>query len=536
MPFNPPQLPSSRGRRRLAVGTLVTALFGQLLAGTAVAAPSDTTPSAKTPLPVRIAWEPCESPSGQGTFECATIKVPVDWKRPRGATIDLALARHLATQPERRIGSLLINPGGPGGSGVGFAFSAPESFSPELLERFDIVGFDPRGVGRSNPVMCDEDRVAAQGALLYPDSASSFTALREANRALGENCRDLTGPLLDHMDTASVIRDMEAIRVGLGERRISYYGVSYGTGIGQQYAERYPHRVRAMTLDSNMDHSLDTWNYQRTEAVAMEESYGQFADWCARTPSCVLHGRDARALFDSLYQRAEAGELVLPGDPPYSVTTQDLQGVAFGYMYDPANWFGFAQFLADLDAADPAAGRTLRQRGEPTPFGYLPVMCQDYDFDVPSYATLARYERKLARLAPVTRLSSLAWTDLTGCQDWPTEVTNPPHRLRVDGSAPILLTNSRYDVATPHSWGSNAARQIGREAVFLTYDGVGHGDYWLSPCARDAIDTYLITLKTPRKGAHCPAVWPAGPSAQRQSPTGGLVNPLPDLLGTGTHR
>ena len=119
MPFNPPQPPSSRGRRRLAVGTLVTALFGQLLAGTAVAAPSGTTPSAKTPSPVRIAWKPCESPSGQGTFECATIKVPVDWKRPRGATIDLALARHLATEPERRIGSLLINPGGPGGSGVG---------------------------------------------------------------------------------------------------------------------------------------------------------------------------------------------------------------------------------------------------------------------------------------------------------------------------------------------------------------------------------------------------------------------------------
>ncbi|GGR42292.1 peptidase [Streptomyces aurantiogriseus] len=530
MSSHPPRATRSQGRRRLAVGALVTALFGQLLAGTAVAAPSS-----KTPSPGRIAWQPCASPSGEGTFECATLKVPVDWKRPHGATIDLALARHLATDPERRIGSLLINPGGPGGSGVGFAFSAPDSFSPELLERFDIVGFDPRGVGLSNPVMCDSDRVAAQGALLYPDSASSFADLREANRALGENCRDLTGPLVDHMDTASVIRDMDAIRAGLGEKRISYYGVSYGTGIGQQYAERYPHRVRAMTLDSNMDHSLGTWAYQKTETIAMEESYGQFADWCARTPSCVLHDRDARALFDSLYQRADAGELVLPGDPPYTVTTQDLQSIAFGYMYDPASWFQFAEDLAFLDAADPAAARSLKRRGEPTEFAYLPVMCQDYDFDVPSYATLARYERELARLAPVTRLSSLAWTDLTGCQNWPTKVTNPPHRLRVDGTPPILVTNSRYDVATPYSWGSNAARQIGREAAFLTYDGVGHGDYWLSPCARDAIDTYLLTLKTPRKGAHCPAVWPTGPSAQRQSPTG-LVNPLPELLGTGTHR
>ncbi|MCX5328615.1 alpha/beta hydrolase [Streptomyces sp. NBC_00140] len=531
MPSNPPPAPHPRRRGMLIVGVLVTALFGQLLAGTAVA-----TPSTKTPSPGRIAWEPCEAPSGQGTFECATITVPVDWKRPRGATIDLALARHPATDPAHRIGSLLINPGGPGGSGVDFAFSAPDSFSPELLERFDIVGFDPRGVGRSNPVMCDTDRVTAQAALLYPDSAASFAALRRANRALGENCRDLTGSLVDNMDTASVVHDMDAIRAGLGEKRISYYGVSYGTGIGQQYAERYPHRVRAMTIDSNMDHSLDPWNYQKTETIAMEESYGQFADWCARTASCVLHDQDARALFDSLYKRADAGELVLPGDPPYIFTTQDLQSLAFGYMYDPASWFQFAEDLAYLDAPDPAAARSVGKRGEPTEFAYLPVMCQDYDFDVPSYGTLARYERKLARLAPLTRLNSLAWTDLTGCQDWPTEVTNPPHRLRVDGTPPILVTNSRYDVATPHSWGSNAARQIGREAVFLTYDGVGHGDYWLSPCARDAIDTYLLTLKAPRNGTHCPAVWPTGPSAQRQSPAGGLVNPLPELLGTGTRR
>lgn len=531
MPFHPPSNPRGTARRRLAAGALVTALFGQLLAGTAVAAPA-----AKTPAPGRIAWEPCDSPLGEGTFECATVKVPVDWKRPRGATFDLALARHPATDPGRRIGSLLINPGGPGGSGVDFAFSAPDSFSPELLARFDIVGFDPRGVGRSNPVRCDADRVAAQSALLHPDSASSFAALRAANRALGESCRDLTGPLAGHMDTASVVRDLEAIRAGLGEQRISYYGVSYGTAIGQQYAERYPHRVRAMTLDSNMDHSLDGWAFQKTEAIGVEESYGQFADWCARTPSCALHGRDARALFGSLHKRAEAGELTLPGDPPQTVTPQDLQAFALSSLYDPAAWFQLAETLAGLDTADPAAARPLRSYGEPVEFPFYPVMCQDYDLGVRSYATLARYERDLARLAPVMRYSTLGWTVQTGCQNWPAEVTNPQRTLHVDGTPPILMTNSRFDPATPYAWGVNAARQIGREAVFLTYDGVGHGDYWLSPCARNAIDTYLLTLKTPARNTHCPAVWPTGPSAQRQSPAGDLVNPLPELLGTGTYR
>ncbi|MFF7161319.1 alpha/beta hydrolase [Streptomyces sp. NPDC008086] len=162
------------------------------------------------------------------------------------------------------------------------------------------------------------------------------------------------------------------------------------------------------------------------------------------------------------------------------------------------------QALADLDAADPAAARVLRKYGEPIGYPFF---------------------------------SPLGWTVQTGCQNWPAEVTNPQRRLHVDGTPPILMTNSRFDPATPYSWGANAARQIGREAVLLAYDGVGHGDYWLSPCARDAIDTYLTTLKTPRKGTHCPAVWPtATPSAERQPSSGDLVNPLPDLLGRRTYR
>ncbi|MFE9438528.1 alpha/beta hydrolase [Streptomyces sp. NPDC006602] len=137
------------------------------------------------------------------------------------------------------------------------------------------------------------------------------------------------------------------------------------------------------------------------------------------------------------------------------------------------------------------------------------------------------------RWAGLHRIHSLAWTDLTGCQDWPTEVTNLPHRLRVDGTPPILVTNSRYDVATPHSWGSNAARHIGREAAFLTYDGVGHPDYWLSPCARDAIDTYLSSPSSPSKGRPLPGGLADRAFPQRQSPSGDLINPLPDLVGTG---
>ncbi|MEU1184459.1 alpha/beta hydrolase [Streptomyces sp. NPDC005820] len=523
MSFDSPSPARPRRRGRFAVGVLATALFAQLLGGTSVAAPA----------PEPLAWQPCESPYGEGAFECATVTVPVDWERPQGATVDLALARHRATDPGHRIGSLLVNPGGPGGSGREFAFAAPFSFSPDLLERFDIVGFDPRGIGLSDPVTCDEELIAAQEPLLFPDSGASFAALRRAGGALGDDCSARSGSLVDHMDSTSVARDMDAIRAGLGEERISYYGVSYGTALGERYAELFPKRVRAMTLDSVIDHSLDTWSLQKTRAIALEETFGQFADWCARTASCVLHGRDVRALFDSLYRRAAAGELIRGGDVLF--TDEHLQRLAQNFLYSTADWFRFAEFLTDLDTPDPAEARSSpRLRGEPAAYAYVPVLCQDFALEVPSYATLAGYQRRLARLAPVTRFSPLAWTDLTGCQGWPTRVTNPQHRLRIDGTPPILVTNSRYDVATPHAWGAGAARQIGGEAVFLTYDGAGHGDYWTSPCVRDAIDTYLTTLATPGDGAHCPAVWPTDSSARRQSPGDGLVNPLPEPPGTGT--
>ncbi|WP_149825239.1 alpha/beta hydrolase [Streptomyces tailanensis] len=523
-------------RGRLAVAAVAAALFGQLLTGTSTAA----TPATSAPLQGSIAWEPCDSPYGEGDFECATLAVPVDWARPDGETIDLALSRHRATDPDRRIGSLLLNPGGPGMSGVDLALSSPFSFSPELVERFDFVGFDPRGTNRSAPTYCDGNLTAPRRASNAPADDAGLDALRAANRAFAESCRELSGPLAEHMDSASVARDMDAIRAGLGERQISYWGGSYGTLIGQMYAELFPRRIRAMALDSNMDHSLGVWGIQKTRTETLEGAFGEFADWCARTSTCALHGRDVRALYASLYVAAEEGRLTYYGRP---MALSTFQGIAFSHMYDPdTDWPEFTQLLTNMGTTAETTGATNTASAvastapNPVKFAYDLVLCQDYDLDVPSYAAIARMEAELARIAPLTRQASLGRSYMTSCQSWTDEVANPQHRLRVRTAAPILVTNSRYDVATPHSWGANAARQIGREATLLTYDGVGHITYWRSPCMREATDAYLTTLATPAKGTHCPAIWPGDGQARQQLEDDGLVDPLSGLSGQSGHR
>ena len=514
-------MPRKRNFRSLGA---VAALSLTLGTTTIVAAPG-VARSAAPPGPVT--WGPCAGApeDAPARVVCATLSVPVDWARPGGPRFDLALAKLPAADPGRRTGSLMVNPGGPGGSGVAMVYGAEDSFSPALTDTFDIVSFDPRGQAASRPVLCDIDAVLAQDDLLYPRNATDYAALRDATGALGASCRELTGPLAGHVDTDSVVRDMDAVRAAIGEQTISYYGVSYGTMIGQQYAELFPKRIRAMVLDSNMDHAQDIWSYQKWEALAMEGSFQQFAAWCARTATCALHDRDLPEHFDGLYARAEAGDLVLePGTEfEWVLRPRDLLSLVFGFMYNPADWFALADLLRELGDAAPATARL--RRGEPVELGYRPVMCQDFHFDLRSYRPVAAMERALRKLAPRTRLNPLAWTDLTGCQNWPGRVTNPPHRLKASPHLPpILLTNSRYDVATPYEWGRSLASQL-PSATFLTYDGVGHGNYRLSPCARAAIDTYLLTGRTPARGTHCPAVFPAA-EQHRRATAGPPIRPL----------
>ncbi|MFF0866585.1 alpha/beta fold hydrolase [Nonomuraea sp. NPDC003560] len=452
-----------------------------------------------------ITWGPCEE---EPTVECGTLAVPIDWSEPDGPTVDLALARRKATAPSARIGSLLTNPGGPGNSGVNDILR-PSGFSQDIQRRFDIVGYDPRGVARSRSVTCS---ASVYNQMPYPvmtSQADYLTWVAFDNR-LRADCRKLTGPLYDHLDSVNVARDMDAIRAALGEDKLTSYGVSYGTLAQQMYAELFPGRIRAMVLDSNMDHSLDVKAFQVSEAATVQDSFEEFIAWCARDSDCVLRGRDIRALWKGLLAKAGRGQLLWPGDGR-PVSAHNLQWLGVVLNEAPA-WRLEAKVLLAL------AGGPVPE-DMPGPPGNWPVngqyaelptaiLCQDWNLSLRGYAEYAEVMRASNAVPPDMRYNPMPMGDMPICQGHP--VNNPQHPLRYKGSTPLLVATSRHDPDTPYAWSANVARQLGPKATLLTYDGWGHGVYGMTTCTTAAMDSYLISASVPAKGIGCPAEQPQG--------------------------
>ncbi len=460
-----------------------------------------------------IAWAPCEE---EPSAECGKLTVPIDWSKPDGPTVDIAVARRKATDPAARIGSLVINPGGPGGSGVEAVYGAPGSYTEELQRRFDIVGFDPRGVGRSNPLICSAS-VYNQMPHTVMRSQADFDAWNAFTKKLHQDCRERTGPLYDHVDSVDVARDMDALRAALGEEKLTYYGISYGTLMGQMYAELFPDRVRALALDSNMDHSLGVAGFLTTEAIAVEDAFDQFVGWCEQDPSCVLHGKDIRAIWKDLLAKARRGELVYPSTGQKMTELQVIYNAALGN--EGPDWRTLSQTINWLAGGEPPDWvPPLPGRGPVEgDVAYLPtaILCQDYNLKVRNYAEYAALMAVNSKLAPDTRYHPYPTDDMPICMNYPT--TNPPHRLKYTGDAPLLLGNSLHDPATPWIWSANAARQLGPKAVLLTYEGWGHRIYGKDKCQTDIIDEYLISVKVPPHGTRCAVGTPEENTLKRDS-------------------
>jgi pimeloyl-ACP methyl ester carboxylesterase len=469
--------------------------------------------------PVGLQWRPCAE---DRTAQCATLAVPVDWAGAYGASVNVAVARRTATDSGHRIGTLVVNPGGPGGSGVDFALGAPDFFSPALRARFDIVGFDPRGVRRSNPVVCGRDVVSARPSPLITSTAA-YGATVAYNRRLAADCRKRTGPLFDHVDTASVVRDVDALRLALGEPTISFYGASYGSLIGAQYAERYPSHVRALVLDSVLDHSAGTAGFLATETATAQDSFDEFVTWCARDVACAVHGRDVRALWAQLLDRAARGALRDPFDPSARVTVFDLVGVAFASFYDP-QWHALAYYIEAALAPPGRTGPAPAPAGDVVENPFPAVFCADWALPVGGYAGLAATLGRLRSAAPQMLASPLALSAVAGCLGWPSPPGNPQHVPAPARTGPVLLVNSRHDPATAYAWARAVAGQLGPNATLLTYEGWGHVVYGRSACVTGAVDRYLLDGVTPAPGSGCPAVPPEPFGIGRSATAGGELH------------
>ncbi len=439
--------------------------------------------------PSPIVWTACpedpDSPPPDG--ECGTVRVPLDWDRPGGPSISLAVARHRATDSAHRLGVLLADLGGPGSASTEFALT-PGFFSPEVQARFDVVGFDVRGTGRSEFIEC-EDTGRPPGN--EPAGRAEFDALRKYSEQEISGCRARNLPVFDHADTAVNAQDMDAVRRALGEPRISFLGISYGTLLGEQYAEQHGDRVRAMVLDSSIDHSAGIERFLGDRATAADELFRQFAAWCDRTTTCALHGQDVFAVWRKALAVADG----LPKEHNW------LRDWVFKDMYGPA-WDDAAQVIAGTAAGQPPMTTRFQ-------YNYasirLAVVCQDFDLRIRNFAQYSALHAEELRRGPLMRGSMLAYEETMACLGVQGPPANPPHRLNIPQAPRILLLNARYDPATPYAWALAIHHQAPANTTLLTYEGSGHGVYPRTACTRAAVDRYLLTREPPGHDVSCPA-------------------------------
>jgi pimeloyl-ACP methyl ester carboxylesterase len=436
-------------------------------------------------------WSACEVAR---RAECAEMRVPLDWEDPSGPTITLALARTRATGD--RIGALLTNPGGPGGSGL--EYLGHEPFGAGISARFDVVSWDPRGVGASTALSCGSDVAALHALDPAPDDDIEEQMLRDTATALAEECGTSDGDLLPHVGTEDVARDLEAIRIGLGDEPINYVGFSYGTQIGQVYAELFPERIRSMVLDAVVDPALGFEDFLLDQAVAFEESFDANATACARAGTGLCGVSDLAAAYDRVMDSVERSPL---GSGRTQVGPSEVATGAILTSYGADGWELLGPALA---AALEGEGDPLRSLADSyRDFGgftsYIAVVCIDSP-PPRGHDAYAAFAERAASAAP--RFGAAVANELLPCATWPAAPVGEPGAIAAPGTPPILVVGNTGDAATPYQ---NAVAVAGRlESGFLvTAEIDGHVGYGANRCVTDHVEDYLIRLRLPPEDPRC---------------------------------
>ena len=528
-PFPAPE-PSSQRHSTLVVVVAVVVVLAMVAVGVGVAgvavlsflrssqpnAAPAAPPSATAPLPAtppqlarfydqEIDW------SGCGTNQCGRLTVPLDYADPAGETLSLAVLRVPATDRGQRVGQLVVNPGGPGGSGVQYAAGGAQVFGEQLTRLFDIVGFDPRGVGSSTPLSCMDtaqtDAVIASDP--DPDTPAEVAELDRLTREFGEGCLSKSGDLARHMSTVEAAKDIDVLRDALGEPALDYLGASYGTLLGATYAELFPAHVGHMVLDGAIDPSLSNEELALGQAGGFEVALRAYLAACVAKGDCVngdtvdagarrirqfLDEVDARPLPTGTERELTAGLATLGiWLPLYVKEYWPLLTAALEKAYD-----GNGRALLQL--ADQYTSRSEKEYADNSIEALYAINCLDHDDYIESSEVPSRFARFDA--ASPTFGRSFAYS-LSTCASWPVKSGNTTSTITAAGAAPIVVIGTTRDPATPYAWAEGLAAQLASGRL-VTRDGDGHtGFNQGNACVDEAVEGYLLRDVVPQDGLSC---------------------------------
>lgn len=458
-----------------------------------------------------LTWEACGN-----EMQCATAFAPLDWSAPDEAEdIELALVRHPATG--ERLGSLFVNPGGPGASGFDFVYDSVDfAVSDDLQARFDVIGWDPRGVGRSSAVDCYDDSQLDEFLFDVPaDAVGSAGYVEEVTASakdFADSCLERTGDLLQFIDTASTVSDLDMLRAAAGDTTLNYIGYSYGSDIGAQYADRFADKVGRLVLDGATDSTVSLFEVDLAQTQAFADALRAYLADCLGSSECPFRGD----VDDAIDQIREIGER-LDAAPIRGADGRSLNSAYLGTaislaLYDEGTWQYLTRAFSEIQQGKSETAFLLADsyvdRDENGDYAsnimeaFLAVTCVDYPVETDP-AELARQRDLLAEADPIAEAEDLDTLGNVVCQQWPFSFQGEIAPVTGTGAAPILVVGTTGDPATPYEWAESLATQL-ESGVLLTYVGEGHIAYDEgNPCIVKAVDKYLIDGTVPEDGLVC---------------------------------
>lgn len=458
-----------------------------------------------------LTWTKCED-----TFQCATASAPLDWSDPSRDSIDLALIR--ASASSKPMGTIFVNPGGPGGSGYDFIRDSLDyAVGTKLSSNYDIVGFDPRGVNNSSAVSCYDDPAEMDAFLfdIQPDagpvgSDSWLDSAEKINEEFGKACLDHTGELLGYVDTVSAARDLDLLRAIVGDPKLNYLGYSYGTFLGATYADLYPENTGRLVLDGAIDPSTTDFEVTETQAVGFEKALRAYIADCQTGNDCPFTRTvdDGMAKVSALLDRLDAS--------PLRASDGRLLGSSAMFtaiilpLYSQSNWpyltdVFFDAFAGQADypfqIADAYYGRNDDGTyADNSTEAFIAINCLDY-MSTSTRETLDEEAALLAKAAPVFG-PQMSYGG-TSCDSWPFQATRVREPIAAKGSAPILVIGTTGDPATPYKWAQSLASQL-ENGHLITFNGEGHTAYNKSnSCVDDAVEIFFLKGKVPGSDPDC---------------------------------